>query len=32
MNAVGELLVTSAVRQDPLQRAIKEKEGVFDFA
>lgn len=32
MKEVGELIVKSAVRQDPVQRAAKEKEGVFDMA
>lgn len=32
MKAVGELLVNSEIRKDPVQRAIKEKEGVFDMA
>lgn len=32
MNAVGEILVNSEIRKDPVQRVIKEKEGVFDMA
>ena len=31
MQLVGEHLVNSAVRKDPVTCALKEKEGAFDF-
>jgi len=32
MKAVGEIIVNSSVRTDPIQREAKEKEGVFNLA